>query len=442
MIDTFAKRLPHPASDAGDTLIEVLISALLVGLIVVGTFSGLDSTTKATALQRSRSQADALAEQDEERLRSEPINTLAALESHPVEKTVTEANTKYTVVSASTYIADATATESCNSSSAQANYLQTTSRVTWPSLGKGKAVEETSVVSPPPGSNLIVDITESGKALPEATATVTGPSPETTVHTLETSAKGCAIFALPTGGEYSINAYKTGYVDPNGYGNTDEDETVTRAVYIPAETTAKEGYYLGLAGKIQVKFSPGEGETFVAFNPGITTFKKFGNHASYALFGTEGSYTSAVETPAEIYPFTTAYTVYAGTCEANKPSTITSENEVVVPSGGMGTTTLTLPQLKLKVYEGTFSSKGELLSGASGSVTDTGCGIKRSFTTNTSGAMPHPSLPYGTYKLCVTAKVGSPAKQRRYEKEIHLTSASGVEEPVYLGSAEESSTPC
>ncbi len=53
----------------------MLVSALLVGLIVVGTFSGLNSTNRATSLDRARSQADALAEHDEEQLRSEPIKS-------------------------------------------------------------------------------------------------------------------------------------------------------------------------------------------------------------------------------------------------------------------------------------------------------------------------------------------------------------------------------
>ncbi len=442
MIDTFPVRLPHLASQRGDTLIEVLISAFLIGLIVVGTFSGLNSSTRATALQRAHSQADALAEQDEERLRSEPVNVLAALGSHPQTSSATVGNTKFTIESSATYISDSTATESCSSSTAEANYLQTTSRVTWP--GSIKAVEETGVISPPPGSNLIVQVTESGTPVQGATVTATGPAPETTAHTLETSTRGCAVIALPSGGEYGINAHKLGYVDPNGYENTAEDETVTQKVYIAAENTAKEGYYLGRAGKLELAFgggTEGEGESFVLFNSGMTTFNRFPRHSSsYAILGSEGVYASSITTTG-LYPFTTDYTIYPGTCEADKPPALGPENEVLIPPGGTGHASLVLPRLSLKVYSGT-SSSSELLTGASGSVTDTGCSVKRSFTT-TAGAMPHPALPYGTYNLCVTAKVGSPAKQRRYEKKaIHIVSASGIEETIYLGSAEESSTPC
>jgi Tfp pilus assembly protein PilV len=440
--------MTNPASEAGDTLIEVIISALLVGLIAVGTFSGLDSTTKATALQRSRSQADALAEQDEERLRALPINMLAALESHPETSTITVGNTIYTVESGASYIADTTATESCNSSSPEADYLQTTSKVTWSSLGASKPVEETGVISPPPGANLIVQVTESGTALPKATVTVTELEPKSWTHTLETSSKGCAIFPLPEGGEYAINVHKSGYVTPNGYDNTNEDEKDTQKVYITAESTAKEGYYLGLAGKLQVKFIPSEGETFTVFNTGITSYKNLGNsphQASFAWFGTEHTYATQVETPAELYPFTTHYTIYAGECEANKPPTLREENEVIVHPGATTAATLSLPPMTLRVYKGHTAAEG-LLKGATVTITDTdpGCNnFKRTFETTELGGIAPAGLPYGTYKLCVSGVAGTPAKLRRYEKpEITITTSTGAEETVYLGEKPETSEPC
>ena len=57
------------ASEAGDTLIEVLASAVLVALIVVAMFNGFDSASRASAGERSRAQADALAQQAEDQLR-------------------------------------------------------------------------------------------------------------------------------------------------------------------------------------------------------------------------------------------------------------------------------------------------------------------------------------------------------------------------------------
>ena len=420
-------------AEQGDTLIEVLISAVLVAIIVVGALTGLDNTNHATALQRARSQADALAEQNEEQVRSEPINKLAELESKPETKTVTEGATVYTIETTAAYVNDTTGTASCTSGAAKAEYLQTSSTVKWAALGPGKPVVETSIISPPPGASLIVQVTQSGTPLKEALVTATGPAPETTKRTLETSVNGCVILpVLP--GEYKVNASKPGYVTVNGFTSTESDPSTTHSVYIPAETTAKEGYYLGRPGNITVNFSGNEGDTFVAFNTGMTVPKPF---------GTVGSYKAAV--PSEtgvLYPFPTKYTVYAGTCEADKPTTIKAENEVLVPAAGTGTATLTLPALNLEVYEGTKTTPLAKVSGASGHLYDEGCKTTRYFTTSATGSMPagRAGLPYGKYSLCVTAKVGSPAKQRRFESKtpLEIATSSGVTEKVYLGEAPES----
>jgi Tfp pilus assembly protein PilV len=382
------------ASQAGDTLIEVMISALLVALLVVGTFSGLDSTNKATALQRSRSQADALAEQDEEQLRSEPVAKLSELNrTH----TVTQGGTTYTITSTSKYIADATATASCTSSSAKADYLQTTSTVTWKSLGVGKPVAETGIISSPADSALIVQVQESGTVLPGATVVAKGPSPATTSYELETSSNGCAILAVPPG-EYNIYVSKTGYVDPNGKENTHEDSSTTRSVYIPAETTSKVGYNIGLAGKLEVSFTgapPNEGDTFVAFNTGQTSFRQF---------GTAETYTKPVTSTTTIFPFKSKYTVYAGSCEADLPTKngIASNPEVEVTAGAPTPVTVNLAPVKVKVMSGFAagsSNEGSVVTGASGATTD-GCGTKRALTTS-SGAITREGLPFGEYSICI-----------------------------------------
>jgi Tfp pilus assembly protein PilV len=423
-------------AEQGDTLIEVLISAVLLAVIIVATLTGLDTTNRSTALQRARSQADAIAQQSEEQLRSEPIKRLYELEAKPETKTVTQGNTVYTVQNTAAYFQDATATSSCTSSSTssstKADYLRTASKVTWPSLGPGKAVIETGIISPPAGAALIVQTTESGSAaVAGATVTATGPAPETTAHSLETSTNGCAILALAPG-EYTFDVTKAGYVTPNGYEHTSQDEgsSVTHSAYIAAETTAKEGYYLARPGSISVTFSGGENDTFVAFNTGMNKYK---------TFGATGTYATTVSSPTKLYPFPTKYTVYAGSCEADKPALIKSENEVSVPTTGAGSTTLALPPIKLAVYSGKSSvSPGTLVTGASGSLTDEGCGNARTFVTS-SGAIPKPGSPYGNYSLCVTALVGSPAKQHRYLKTgLHNLTSAGVAETIYLEAAPES----
>lgn len=420
-------------SDAGDTLLEVLVSALLLGLIVVGTFSGLNSTNAATSLDRSRSQADALAAQNEDQLRSEPIKKLYELESHPRTETVTEGKTTYTIEMTARYIEDATATASCTSSSAkEANYLQTTSKVTSPLIGAGKSVEETSIISPPAGSSLVVQVTEAGTPIQGAEVVATGPSPASTSHELETSVNGCAILALPPG-EYNIDASKSGYVDPNGFAHTHEDESgsVTRSVYIPAENTSKVGYNLGRAGTLEVSFSEAgiatQGDSFVAFNTGQSAFRSFPKPS------TPGSYGTTVTSSATIFPFNKSkYTIYAGTCEADLPSAngvplVEAEEKEVAP-GSTAATTVRLGPVHIKVMSGTGEGvmhEGTVVATATGSTTD-GCNAKRSFTSTPGGALPHPGLPFGEYSMCVSSSAGG---GRKWEGKFKNNSTSGPNTP-------------
>ena len=70
-------------SERGDTLIEIVISVLLVALIVVATLNGFEPRQGSSADQRHHSQAALLAAQSQEQLRSDPASALDTLESAP-----------------------------------------------------------------------------------------------------------------------------------------------------------------------------------------------------------------------------------------------------------------------------------------------------------------------------------------------------------------------
>ncbi len=61
---------------------------------------------------------------------------------------------------------------------------------------------------------------------------------------------------------------------------------------------------------------PTEGDSFVVFNTGLTAFK---------TFGTVGSYGKTVKSNKTLFPFTSKYVVYAGTCESDLPTANNSE---------------------------------------------------------------------------------------------------------------------
>ncbi len=403
MIDTHHARLPDPASQRGDTLIEVVISALLLAVIVVGTLTGLNSANRATSQDRARSQADVLAQQEEEQFRSLPVLKLSELsETHePVVHEVNASGTKYKIVSTAKYIDDETATLSCNASTPNANYIQTSSEVTWAPLGNGKPVIETSIISPPPDAAIIARVTNAtGEPVPGMSVDSTGPSTLSTV----TSADGCAILAvLP--GEYTLNVFKPGYVDQNGYSNSDEDAISNTPFYVTAEESVKVPFEFDLAGTLEVGFQdptnpskspPPQGDMIVVANVGMNpAFKHFGVLSSYGEKVTSKT----------LFPFTTKYSVYAGSCEADDPHVVNSANgeppTVSVLGGKTATATVGMPPVNVQVWSGTSSAHGSQLAGVTGIITDTGCETKRSFITESGGVLPHPNLPYGKYNLCV-----------------------------------------
>jgi len=201
-------------------------------------------------------------------------------------------------------------------------------------------------------------------------------------------------------------------------------------VYLPAETTAKDGFNIGLAGQLAVSFTGGstEGDSFVAFNSAMTSFRTFGTVETFA---------TKIESPKTIFPFTTEYTVYPGTCEADLPPTSVIEANpshfnVIVPRGSTGLITTIDPAINLRVLESTKFQSEKPLQNALVKLEDTGCKTVRQAKTNSSGALPRPGMPFGNYSVCVSGTVAGIA--RYYTRTISSTSASGTAlQKIYLG---------
>jgi Tfp pilus assembly protein PilV len=437
------------AGEAGDTLMEVLISAMVIVLVVVATLTALNNANHATSFDRARSQADALAQQDEDELRSEPVAKLSELSfTHEVLlREVTSGGTHYTLTSTARYISDATATSSCTSTTPSANYIATSTEVTWPGIGQSKPVVETGIISPPADSALIVQVSgASGEPVAHMDVQSVGPTDIST----ETSSDGCAILAVSPG-EYTLNVYRTGYVDQNGYTESDKDPVSNHSFYVVAEATAKKSFEFAPAGGLNVHFTSGtsgtatEGDSFVVFNTGLTAFR---------TFGTPGSYAKEVTSGKTLFPFTSNYVVYAGTCESDLPtandSELTKNPEIEVPPNTTVELGVPLPPVNVQVMSGRSGEPGSAVSGASVIITDKGCGTERTFTT-TAGLIPHPNLPFGKYSICVGSGGTS---GRRWEGEFANNTVNGPSSTtwsnggttsnvatIYLGTSSTAPTP-
>jgi hypothetical protein len=405
----------------------VLVSALLVGLIVVGTFTGLNSANRSTSIDRARSQADALAEQNEEQLHSLSVTALKKLEAKAEEKTVKQNGTEYIVTSEANLVLDNTATTSCSSTALSAEYIRTTSTVySKAAFGATKPVVETGIVSPPPDTSLVVEVTnQAADAVPGMEVQVTGPSDATAV----TNTNGCAVLALEPG-EYAINVHLTGYVDPNWFTESKNDTSAYPLhIYLPAQTTTKKEYQFAKAAALNSPTS--EGLKFEELNPvtGVhesakalnAVLENTGMAPTFRVLPLTGTptYVSSLQTGKIIYPFTEAYTVYAGSCQANKPPEEKERTAITFPAGEEQSGKVVLPSLVVKVYEGTQATPKKLVSTPKILLSDTDEGCEHTWqepktvaatVENPStkvmeypkgGALEYPGQPWGTYTVCL-----------------------------------------
>ena len=188
---------PELSAEHGVTLIETLISAVILVIVLFAVLASLDAASHTTAVNRSRTVAAGLAEQELERLRALPATTLASYSK--ATRTVTVGNSDYQITSDAEWVHDASgAALSCDSDGEQADYIRITSDVRSSVVGKNvKPVTMTSLVAPRVGSfganqgTLAVQLKNELDA-PIANMPVNVAGPVNQVDA--TNALGCAVF--------------------------------------------------------------------------------------------------------------------------------------------------------------------------------------------------------------------------------------------------------
>ncbi|MEA2399020.1 MAG: hypothetical protein QOK25_2576 [Thermoleophilaceae bacterium] len=382
--------------EAGFGLIEVIVSTALLAVIALGIFATIDRTGAVSANNRSRAVAADLAEQDQERMRAFKATDLT---NYNATRTVTVAKVSYTVRSSAAWVADKSGTESCTNNSSQADYLRITSTVTWPAQGAVRPVVMGSVVAPPPGGlgpnrgNLVVQLMDEAdkplKGIPVGLAP-TGTS-------LATNAEGCAFFGYIAAGNYQASFGQTGWVDPAGNSNVVLNASVTSGT----TTTLTDRY--AAAAQITVGFdtkvgaaaaTPAQAQSITVANPGLPV---------PGTRTTAPGVLQSVITASNLFPFTTGYGVYAGSCASADPTTYDPAywskypGYVTTAPGAARAVTVRAPALNLAV-----TRAGLGLGGAHVIIRATGAGCTESWveSTTAAGLLPSPGLPFGTYTAC------------------------------------------
>jgi hypothetical protein len=454
-------RSPRLHGQAGFTLIEVLASALIVILISVAVAQGLISGAHLSGYQQHKTQADEVAQQDQERLRGLSSKQLSGLSTAQTYQ-ATLGGTTFTVSSQATLLSTS-GTSSCTTAGGSAvAYYRTVSTVTWNATSGSQSVTEDSIITPPISGELLTQVTnETGAALPGATITATGQSSGT--HDQEagtTDGSGCVIMTGLSPDTYTVAVTDPGYVDYNGNTTLSDSATVT-ASGTARPTTSPE--VIGQAGTVTANFST-QAYSSDTSTTVTTVASQYATNLSYYGAGgaaTMSSYDTASNsstwassfTASNLFPFyfsgppasyTGNYRMWAGACFQEAPPT-TYDSTTVSP-GSVSSMTVQEPSLILTAYYNNGTSTSRIAPADAKvyftSSTGTSCSdtwtepIRASAASSNNGVLAYPGIPYaasttsgsaasasgqtGSLSACVDYNTGGTTGWRRTTGTISL----------------------
>lgn len=385
-------------------MIEVLVSALIVVIVGGAVLTTLQATARSAGDSRQRSIAQAIAQEDQARLRSMRISSLNRLDqTYPV----TLDDITFSVNSTGVFVNNTSGTASCTSGESSADYVRVTSTVTWPSIGKRPEVMMQSIVSPSngsldPGHGTLTFSAINAAGLPLPGVGISGGGPANFSGT--TDASGCANFADLPAGNYTVTPTAAGLVDKFGKP--------------PATLNPSPGVIPSGTNTMQLQYDqPGTLEVGFEHRVGSSTEFKASSQRSIAIFnaGTGLSSPTFVSAPGSspalaiksgsLFPFTSKYAVYAGSCKDNNPNPESNPlapgaeavTGITVLPGGAMKGMVKLPALNLLV------KKSGAATAIKVKITGT-CSFSREYA-GTTGTALEVGLPWGSYSIC--AQIGS-----------------------------------
>jgi type II secretory pathway pseudopilin PulG len=440
--------------ESGFVLIEILVSAMVLVIASAGVIALLQTTVSAQTQQRHGSEAYALAQQDQARLAS---MRLASLNHLNETRSVTLNKTEFQVQSTAVFVNDVTSTPSCGVGTSSADYVQITSTVTWPKMRQTEKAVIESILSPSNGSldpnngTLAVSVKNKQQV----------PMPNVLVAANNgafsgwTDAAGCVVFpdvvAAPMY-QATVSGEAAGLVNKNGEASEKAElpvagadtKTVSFEFDRPGTIPVNFKYRVGSSGE----FKSATANSLVAFNPEMTAAK---------TIWTAGTVRQATVNATPLFPFTSTYLIYAGSCASNhpdpegkNPAGAAALANVVAPAGGTAApVTLQLPALEMVVKNGSA-----VLAGATVTITDKTCKdaqgnfVKRTYTTNANGlpsnsptGIAEPGLPWGTYEVCASANISGNRRKKVASVTLQsLTAATAL--TIDLGSGTENGVVC
>jgi prepilin-type N-terminal cleavage/methylation domain-containing protein len=337
------------SDDEGLTLVEMMVSLMILAMVSSGFAYGLTSAMSATRGDRARIQASNLASREIETLRNEfsaaksaPLEIAAAsrvTNPHPLDEQSLPGDPlildgmPFTVTRTVEWLTGGVGTSPCDGGSL-VTYpsLGVNVRVSWKEEGVERDVETNTVLTPPKGTLATIEGFIAAK--------VTGADGVTRVpwlpvslngdggsQTRVTAADGCAVFALSSPGDYTVTVDQPGYVSIEGTPSASKVETVEPGTiqvlpfsYDKAASIDLEYVFLGGVGDSYVVPDPPPAVTL--FNAGLPDMGK-------------REIPSGTDTVSGLWPYVDGYSLWAGTCAMNDPAATGGSrgHPVVIPPG-------------------------------------------------------------------------------------------------------------
>jgi prepilin-type N-terminal cleavage/methylation domain-containing protein len=367
------KALPsqRATTDAGFTLIEVMVALVVFTLISTAVLGLMVNSLAVTRSDRARVTAANLAARELEITRTQ-FQSVAAGPKTIVTGQVVNPNPlpggtagaplvvdggSYTVTRSAQWQSQGATAGPCDGgASGQLAYLRVTVTVTWPRMNGVAPVTSSTLLTPPLGTyssgtgHVKVKVTD-GNNVPLAGQTVT-LSGSSGTSSQQTAADGCAFFAFLSLGDYTATVSKPGHVDPSWNPSPSRQVTVTANTVQPVGFTYAPVATLSLTLAAASGFVPPTNVALTVYNTGLPS-----NTHTLALPGTGTSRSLS------LWPYPDGATVWAGSCLDADPQSHTGgvrANPLITPPGQTTSGLIDLAPVQVTVT----SAGGTPLSGA------------------------------------------------------------------------------
>jgi prepilin-type N-terminal cleavage/methylation domain-containing protein len=422
--------------DSGFTIIEVLVAALVVASLAAATLYAYGGASKASGAQRSHSQASAVAQQEQETLRSQSPTTLATYVATPHTASFTSAGTTFSTSTSAAWVDETTGGAACTGSANITRYLRLTTTVTWTAPGGTKTYVSRGLVGVPSGGGRLVAQVYDRNKDPESGVTFTVTPPSGPNFSATTGAAGCAEWDYLTPGTYTVAISRptggNGWVDKTGNPAPTQTATVTDGLLntvsfdFDQSATLTTRFYTQYAA-VMAPWCPGPSLpcpiNYAPANSGsdrITVSNaSMGANRIFGVAGTDAATrtTSGDGAPVSpgLFPFTTPYTLYPGLCVPTGGVYPAGLSISATPAPGSNTTVdMRMAEFDINAtYRTTSGGAYVAANGArivldrQGGASGGGCPAVRlpDRTTNSTGDMPFSGVPAGYYDVCAQLTV-------------------------------------